>query len=215
MQNHQISRPAKQIAEKWQPFVNRKTRFRIHCTGHGNDDAMGDGVRAMDLREKQLTEGRRDAGTRPPWASRPPPPLSRASRRLCTPSLASSALRSSRTGTPAAFLGSCPLDDGELRHGGSHASHTASNKGRRRRRGHLTEHVPRRAMLFVSLRSRDSARWHWQGPRGAACSRRWSACGDRPAPGVSSPLVERFDRGQQRRRGNISTEGHAPQSLID
>jgi hypothetical protein len=122
----------------------------------------------MELREKQLTEGRRDAGTRPPWASRPrpPPPPSRASRRLCTPSLASSALRSSRTGTPAAFLGSCPLDDGELRHGGSHASHTASNKGRRRRRGYLTEHVPRRVMLFVSLRSRDSARWHWQGPRG-------------------------------------------------
>ena len=132
---------------------HEKTRQRRH--GMMGDDRG----RAMEFRQKGLTEGRRDAGPPPPWPSRPRPPPSRASRRLCTPSRPSSVARrcgcSSPTGSPAAFW-SCPLDGGELRHGGSHASDTASSKRRRRRRGHLTERVQRRVRLFVHLRRRGT-----------------------------------------------------------
>ena len=128
----------------------------------------------MEFREKRLTEGHRDA--RRAMAE----PSSSSSLSRFTPpvhpiplSAARSCGCSSPTGTPAAVLGSCPLDSGELKHSGSHASDTASNKGHRRRRGHLTEHVPHRVMLFVRLRSRGTALAGSRDDLEGGCSRRW------------------------------------------
>jgi hypothetical protein len=62
-----------------------------------------------------------------------------------------------------------------LRHGGSHASDTASSKRRRRRRGHLTERVQRRVRLFVHLRRRGPRVGGGRVALPDGESRRWSA----------------------------------------
>ena len=152
----------KQIAETWEIYLNRKTNRNTSHERHSNDTMirwdMGNRERVMKFREKRLTEGHRDArramaepsSSSSLWRFTPPVhPIPLSAARCCG--------CSSPTGTPAAVLGSCPLDSGELNHSGSHASDTASNKGHRRRRGHLTEHVPHRVMLFVRLCSRGTA----------------------------------------------------------
>ena len=91
--------------------------------------------------------------------------------------------RSSRNGTPAAFLGVgvAPLHSGELRHGGSRASDTASNKGRRRRPGGVQATQQNTCSVESCCLSTCAGEAHALGVAGwhcrteSGCSRRWSA----------------------------------------